>query len=80
MGRQLYFYMTEQDEREFIDHLRLRSDPCILLSRSDKPEPALLSALPGPDVPGWFTVWLWDRKRLPAAQAQACSRAARLRC
>lgn len=57
--------MTYDDESKFLEFLLSQTNigilEYILLENTIIP----LNALPSPDRPGWFHVWLWDKKNSP---------------
>ncbi len=65
MGRQVNFYMTDSDEKIFLDFLR--SDPKLRIFKDRMTEPKItpLDALPDRTVPGWFILWLWHEDSPP---------------
>ena len=79
MGTQINFYMTENDEREFMEFLRRDHEVGVLQDRTATPEPAILAELPDLRSPWGFSVWLWHagissppKLRFVAAQNHYC--------
>ena len=72
MGRQINFYMSSEDEAEFVAFLQ--SDPEVVIIAHTSPTPAVVPivALPQRDVPGWFMLWLWNRAISPEPTLRAC--------
>lgn len=66
MGRQVYFYMTRSDEREFLRFVRSDRDVAIFMDATRSSEVEPIDTLPEKGVPGWFMLWLWDRANSPA--------------
>ncbi len=62
MGKQVNFYMSAQDENEFLQFLRSDPNSVIFLWRLYENAIEDISHLPTPDEPGWFTVNIWHRE------------------
>ena len=60
MGKQIGFYMTESDEREFTEFLCADAEVRILRDRIATPEPEVLPELPDRKGPWGFKVWIWN--------------------
>lgn len=60
MGQQINFYMHGDDEGEFLAAARRKGELKILPHTSLTAPFEPLEDLPGPDVAGWFQVWLWN--------------------
>jgi hypothetical protein len=65
MSKQVNFYMTSDDEEEFINFIHSDRDACIFSDRIPAPEIKNLNRLPDRSMPGWFIVWLWDKENSP---------------
>lgn len=65
MGRQVNFYMTEDDEQKFLRFLRSDREVGIFMDAVPSPDIPLLEVLPGKETPGWFALWLWDMDNSP---------------
>jgi hypothetical protein len=62
MGRQVNFYMTAEDEREFVAFVRSDRDVRVFKSVSPSTEISFLDELPPVGEPFWFALCLWDRR------------------
>jgi hypothetical protein len=62
MGKQINYYMSEEDERWFVEFVISERDVGILMSRQLLPEPELCKDLPARETLGWFQLFLWDRQ------------------
>ena len=65
MGRQVRFYMVEDDEREFMSFANSDDDVGVLLYTMPSSIVTPLKMLPRREVLGWFIVWLWNREISP---------------
>ena len=77
MGTQINFYMSPDDEAEFLAYLRSQEGVQILKDWTSTATPIRLKDLPEPGTHAWFQVWLWnDRISPPPAlrlvEKQAC--------
>lgn len=66
MGMQVNFYMSPEDEAEFLEYLRTQDGVRILKDWTDSPHPRELGRLPEPGTHSWFQVWLHNREISPA--------------
>lgn len=62
MGRQVSFWMLEQDEEEFVRFV-LSTSYVVVISDRYLPEPTLdiVPELPRPPEPGWWSVYFWSQ-------------------
>ncbi|MBM4128099.1 MAG: hypothetical protein FJ247_12245 [Nitrospira sp.] len=65
MGKQLNFYMTPEDEREFISFVESDRTVGIFMDVQASKEIAFLQRLPDRDTVGWFLLCLWDKDHSP---------------
>lgn len=65
MGKQVNFYMSADDERDFIEFVRADRNVGFFKYALPLPEIPLLEEMPTPDKPFWFSLFLWDRDRSP---------------
>jgi hypothetical protein len=65
MGKQVNFYMTEEDEREFLEFVHSDRNVAVFMGVQQTAEIAVLDELPTSDTSGWFQLWLWDRDHSP---------------
>lgn len=65
MGKQVNFYMTEGDERQFVEFVRSTGNVGIFGYRMETPTIPLLDELPPMGTPYWHSLWLWDRENSP---------------
>ena len=62
MGKQVNFYMTNEDETAFLSFVRSDRCVCILPERMPSGDVLCLEGLPDRSADAWFQVWLWDRE------------------
>lgn len=65
MGKQVNFYMTDDDERKFVEFVRSDRNVVIFNSVQTTTEIIALSELPTSETPGWFSLCLWDKDHCP---------------
>lgn len=65
MGKQVNFYMTDDDEREFVEFARSSTDVVIFMDVQTSEDIAILGNLPTPETPGWFGLCLWNKECSP---------------
>ncbi|MEX2122007.1 MAG: hypothetical protein WD847_20675 [Pirellulales bacterium] len=65
MGKQVNFYMTDSDEKEFIEFVQSDRSVGVFTYAMPTEELRLLSALPERGTPFWYSVYLWDRDNSP---------------
>ncbi|MFM2093974.1 MAG: hypothetical protein RIS70_1098 [Planctomycetota bacterium] len=65
MGRQVNFYMTADDEREFVEWVRTSGDVAIFKSAQDSVEIIELQEMPPMGEPFWFALCLWNKDISP---------------
>jgi len=61
MGRQVSFWMLEEDEREFIQVVLSQSSVAMLSSLSPAPHPNISVDLPRAPERWWWAVYFWNR-------------------
>lgn len=65
MGRQVNFYMSDQDELRFLTYLNDRADTVVVKAVQSSPDPIRLSSLPLKPEPFWFAMYLWNHNISP---------------
>ncbi len=65
MGKQVNFYMTAEDEQEFLSYVRSDRDVGIFKFDVPSTEIPFLNELPPQGEPFWAALWLWDRDHSP---------------
>ena len=65
MGKQVRFYMSEEDEREFLNFAAKGAELVILPDRLKRSAPDPLQPLPPMGTPYFHSVWLWNKKISP---------------
>ena len=66
MGKQVNFYMTQEDEAEFLEFMRSERDVCLIPDTLPTESIACMSYLPKRgETLFWFKVSLWDRNHSP---------------
>src|SRR5262245_48088117 len=66
MGQQVNFYMTPQDEQEFLAFLRSDRDVGVFKRAIWSEDIPFLEELPAAPEPFWWSLCLWDRQRYSA--------------
>ena len=61
MGKQLNFYMTTEDEREFVAFVRASGNVAIFNSVQASPRILELGAMPPAGEPAWFDLYIWNK-------------------
>ena len=61
MGKQVNFWMMEQDEQEFVQHVLSRPDVVVVGDLSPGPYPRVLHELPRPPELFWWSVYFWHQ-------------------
>lgn len=61
MGRQVNFFMTTEDQQEFLEFMRSDRQVGIVADSTPTSTPLLLDRFPQRGEPDWPKVWLWDR-------------------
>lgn len=77
MGKQVNFYMTADDEREFLDFVRSEADACVFMSHQASEAIEFLQDLPTSETSGWFNVCLWSRGISPPPRIELTERRSR---
>lgn len=62
MGRQISFWMLEQDEQEFIHFVLSEPNVVMLSDLSPGPYPNIITELPRPPERRWWAVHFWNQK------------------
>ena len=62
MGRQVGFWMLDQDEQEFTRFVFSEPGVVMLSALSPGPYPNIISELPYPPERRWWSVYFWNRK------------------
>jgi hypothetical protein len=62
MGKQAYFYMMNNDEKEFVTFIQSDTEVCIFQDRTTENTIRKLSRLPDRNVSGWFLLWIWNTR------------------
>lgn len=65
MGKQVNFYMTMDDERDFIAFVRATGNIAILKSVQMSEMPLQIDGLPSAGEPFWFALLLWNQDFSP---------------
>jgi len=65
MGKQVNFYMTADDEREFVEFVHLSGNVAIFKSVQASPEILELEEMPPAGEPFWFALYLWNKDGSP---------------
>jgi hypothetical protein len=65
MGKQVNFYMTADDEREFVEFVRSSANVAIFKSVQASPEIRELEEMPPAGEPFWFALYLWNKDDSP---------------
>jgi hypothetical protein len=65
MGKQVNFYMTAEDEQEFLSYIRSDRDVGIFKYTLPSTDIPFLNELPPHGEPFWAALWLWDRDHSP---------------
>lgn len=61
MGRQVNFWMLEQDEQEFVRFVLSQPDVAMVTDLSPGPYPHIITELPRPPERWWWAVHFWNR-------------------
>ena len=70
MGRQVNFYMTAEDERQFVTFIRSMGNVAILGSVQLSKAVLELQELPPVGEPFWFALCLWNKDCSPAPKME----------
>ena len=65
MGKQVNFYMTAEDEREFVEFVRTGEKVALFKSVQASPEILELDKMPPAGEPFWFSLCLWNTDHKP---------------
>jgi hypothetical protein len=65
MGKQVNFYMTDDDEREVVAFVRASGNIAIFKSVQTSPEILELVEMPPRGEPFWFALYLWNKDVSP---------------
>ncbi len=65
MGRQVNFYMTHEDEQEFLGFVRSTGTIAVFMTTQDSAELLELNELPAEDVEGAYFLCFWNKDISP---------------
>jgi hypothetical protein len=65
MGKQISFYMTPEDEQEFLKFVQSERDVVLLTYAIPTADLVPLKTLPSQGEPFWLSLFLWDRQHSP---------------
>lgn len=62
MGRQVYFWMLEQDTQEFVDFVTSEPTVVKIATLSSDPQLCVITNLPDPSERWWWSMYFWNAR------------------